>query len=567
MRSFSLSLLGSLSALSALSACTPAAATPLSATPAVAPTVSRPDGPPKGPDPFEASGPYRLEDLPEKEASFEAARSIYVRARAREAELRKIIPGPSAACRRYARRTPIKPGEACPDRATSLSALSAAMLENDPQQQDARLAGVEACGDLPVGFVRALRADLAPPECADALVEAFLPLARGKEEAEPGGPVGHALVGLWLAGVLSRAVGPMPRMKRPFNRATVLRYTGGPFKDWFVKQARALDGLAVLASNLEGYGRAVAAVEAGLADMRFVDRVREVPIPDEWIEESEVRQAYESQLDQALEPRKLRGRDAALVGLRELALYGAVKDARVGRARALLSRLFGGARIDALDGLLLPEVQPAPPRSPEEILASRLPTFYGGELFPEPRADEAWVLTSTTQGLLPGVRQAFAKPDGASPPAFERYLRARVDLGRTFFRGADFDRVVQLAELAPERFKTPESRFYLALSLALRKGPEGAFAMMKAPSPAALELRGTEALDALVSEAGPYAGQAAFAAAWLRQLSPPEEAGASWFLDVTARFRKAESLLTASDDKAKARERGQVAYETARVSK
>jgi hypothetical protein len=68
--------------------------------------------------------------------------------------------------------------------------------------------------------------------------------------------------------------------------------------------------------------------------------------------------------------------------------------------------------------------------------------------------------------------------------------------------------------------------------------------MMRAPTPAALDLRHTEALDALVGEGGPLAGLAAYDAAHLRALSPPEGADAVPYLkDVAARFRKAEALL------------------------
>jgi hypothetical protein len=68
---------------------------------------------------------------------------------------------------------------------------------------------------------------------------------------------------------------------------------------------------------------------------------------------------------------------------------------------------------------------------------------------------------------------------------------------------------------------------------------------MRAPTPSAFELQHTEALDVVASENGPYAGWAAFDAAHLRSLSPPEGAAAGpYFADVAARFRKAETLLT-----------------------
>ncbi|MDB4935837.1 MAG: hypothetical protein JWP87_2809, partial [Labilithrix sp.] len=65
------------------------------------------------------------------------------------------------------------------------------------------------------------------------------------------------------------------------------------------------------------------------------------------------------------------------------------------------------------------------------------------------------------------------------------------------------------------------------------------------PTPAALDLRHTEALEALAAEGGPLAGLAAYDAAHLRALSPPDGADAAAYLkDVAARFRKAEALLS-----------------------
>ena len=113
-------------------------------------------------------------------------------------------------------------------------------------------------------------------------------------------------------------------------------------------------------------------------------------------------------------------------------------------------------------------------------------------------------------------------------------------MGRVYWRRVDF---VEAAYAAKGSDKL-EDRLVLAVALALAQGPNGAADMMRAATPAALELRHTEALDALVAEGGPLAGMAAFDAAHLRALSPVEGEGAAAYLkDVAARFRKAESLL------------------------
>jgi hypothetical protein len=60
----------------------------------------------------------------------------------------------------------------------------------------------------------------------------------------------------------------------------------------------------------------------------------------------------------ALEPRKARGRDAALAGLAAFADLGVIESPRIDRARQILSQSYAGHRIDALDGLRFPERTP-----------------------------------------------------------------------------------------------------------------------------------------------------------------------------------------------------------------
>jgi hypothetical protein len=139
-------------------------------------------------------------------------------------------------------------------------------------------------------------------------------------------------------------------------------------------------------------------------------------------------------------------------------------------------------------------------------------------------------------------------PADAAPSS----TRTRFELGRKYWWRVDF---VEAAHAAAKE-KDPSARLLLALSLALAKGPNGAKEMMSAPSPSALGLNHTEALDALVAEGGKTAGMAAFNAAHLRSLSPPEgEAAAPYLSDVAARFRKAASLLEDPAQKKRAEER------------
>lgn len=185
----------------------------------------------------------------------------------------------------------------------------------------------------------------AAPECGDAIVDPAL-----AKHGDPSDDAGQRLVALSLAGKLARTAAVAPAMKDAADKAKVKAFIQGPLRTWMVEQATAIDTLASAGTALTSGPRAIVAVEAGMADLRLVDRIRSAPTPSTW--DKELKAVYEAALDEALEPRKSRGRDAALVGLSDYASAGAVGEPRVERARALLSKLYGGRRIDALDTLV-----------------------------------------------------------------------------------------------------------------------------------------------------------------------------------------------------------------------
>ncbi|MBX3225911.1 MAG: hypothetical protein KIT84_29960 [Labilithrix sp.] len=316
-----------------------------------------------------------------------------------------------------------------------------------------------------------------PPGCADAIVDRFLlDPKRGDATDE----TSHRLVGLSLAGRLARTAASAPVMKDASDKEKVKKFIQGPLRTWMMEQATAIDTLSAAGTTLAPAGRAIVATEAGMADLRLVDKIRSAPTPSTW--DKELKAVYEAALDEALEPRKTRGRDAALVGLSDFAALGVATDARVDRARALLSKMYGGRRVDALDGLFLPKESPAIARS--------------------------W-------------------------PRFE--------LGRKYWRKVDF---VEAAHAAAKE-EGDDARLVLALSLALAHGPNSVKDMMAAPSPATLGLDRTDALDDLAAKGGLNAGDAAYDAAYLRSLAVPDGAAASAHLtDVASRAHKAAALLT-----------------------
>ena len=505
------------------------------ATPAVLP-AARPA------DPFAVPASPRDDEAADAAASAAPATlDAWQRARAAKG----VAPSP-AACAAYASRAPA-PGK-------EPIALAKAVAEKDAAKRDALLVAVsKRQPQAGSAGTAALRADLAPIECADAIVDPLLVAiaqkgGAGKGAAAQPTPESPELVrlavGFSLAGKLSRTATAPPPMGAIRDKEKVKAFVNGPLKAWLLEQSTAIELLSSGAAGLSGYARGVAAIEAGIAELRLVDKMRSAPVPATW--DAELKAVYEAALDEALEPRKKRGRDAALVGMSDFARIGILRDPRLARARGLLSKLYGGRRIDALDGLLLAAASAAPP---SDGATDTVPTFWldTSELG---HADDPHALS---RGVTRAMRERFRKaPDAATEELRTPYARARLEMGRVYWRRVDFVE----AATAAKNSKKPDDRLVLAVALALAQGPNGAAEMMRADSPAALGLQHTDALDALVAEGGPAAGMAAYDAAHLRALSPPAGDDATAYLnDVAARFRKAEALLVEPGQKKVAAQR------------
>jgi hypothetical protein len=348
------------------------------------------------------------------------------------------------------------------------------------------------------------------------------------------------MLGLVVSARLSRLLADPPKPDPPVTKERFRAFFAEVLTPWVLSQAAAVEKLSLAGARLSGYGRGIAAIAAGNADLRFVEMVREVPLPDEMKADKAVEGAYYAALDEALEPRKVRGRDAALVGLRAFAELGAVHDARVDRARELLTKLYSGSRVDALDRLLLPELEPPDLTRPELALAAILPTYYANELYPDAEpVDPKLVRAYLPRGLPAKLRVKLDAPTAAGQV---RLLHARVlfESGQKYFRARDFQRAATLLE----QEKLDEGgRLLAALAKTLSNGPGDAAALMlKGPF-----LTGTgdvSGLDAEAKKKGRLAGRAAFDAAYLLQLAPKPEDPAFWD-DIAQRFTQAGKLFRA----------------------
>jgi hypothetical protein len=253
-----------------------------------------------------------------------------------------------------------------------------------------------------------------------------------------------------------------------------------------------------------------------------------------------IESAYYAALDEALEPRKVRGRDAALVGLRAFAELGAVHDPRVDRARELLTKLYSGSRVDALDRLLLPELEPAELARPELALAATLPTYYANELYLDTGPVDPKLVRAYLSRGMPAKLRVKLETAATSGPVRLLHARAVLESGQKYFRARDFQRAVALLE----KEKLDEGgRLLAALATTLSSGPDdAAVLMLKGPF-----LAGTgdvSGLDAEVKKKGRLAGRAAFDAAYLLQLAPKPDDPVFWD-DLAQRFGQAEKLLKA----------------------
>ncbi|MFO0762402.1 MAG: hypothetical protein U0359_38540 [Byssovorax sp.] len=475
-----------------------------------------------------------------------------------------LAPAPAACDAYVSRKGGAKPS--CADAPSALSALAAALDQTDPAARDTALLDLESCAGLMPGVARALRAELAPVECGEGIVTPAL----ASPPATMSGLVYHALLGQAIASRLARAATGAPTLAPPHTRARVVEFTNGPMKTWFTEQALVIQEVSQAAVELPYYAKGITAVEAGMAEMRLVETVRDAPLPEEMEKNADLRNEYYGALDQGLDPRKDRGRDAALVGLRELAMVGVIHDSRVDKARALLSHVYGGRRIDALDALLLPPLPKATWSSVEERLAAKLPTFYAGLLLDEQAATHAGTMRALLERGVPLPQRSALRTATFGPEVRSLLARARVELGRLYFRGVDFDQAAALTSNWPKDKERPEdANVVLALAIALRGGPEDAADMMRKAPLALTSMGKVEALDYLTQKAppSPFAGQCAFDAAVIKQITAPQGAGKAYWAELASRYARAASLLTDPAQRALAEERRKAATALADAAK
>jgi len=477
-----------------------------------------------------------------------------------------LYPAPSAvpeAASSCVAAGPLPAQKSCPEARPRLATL----LAGDEAQLDAGLAELETCVEFPAGLVRALRVELGDAKCGDV---ALAPVVGEGVDASALAPdIREALVALGLGARLRRLAVDQPAPPKERSKEALDTYFKEALFPWISSQAKAIFEMARQGTALSGYARGVVAIEAGNADMRFVEIAREVPVSDDIEKEQEAKDLYYVTLDEQLEPRKARGRNAALVGMREMARIGVRGGERLSSARSLLSRAYGGRRVNALDTLMVPEVAPAKAETDAAAIASRVPTSYAAALVGGAPVTANLVRAHLNQGITVALRRAVASMKDNDESKL-LLARALFESGRTFFRAEDFQAASALLTglLDAEKSRLDdeareEAVLLRALSVALLAGPKDATEMIAKGPRFADTMGNLVMLDGLAERKGELGGRGAFDAAYLRELVAPPGSPDYW-KDLATRYRAASRKLKGSERKL-ASERGQACAEIERT--
>ncbi|WP_437507228.1 hypothetical protein [Sorangium sp. So ce1099] len=500
------------------------------------------------------------------------------------------------------RRTPSADASApaCATRQKTLAALAAALSAPSASERGAKLVTLEGCAGLPAGFVRALRAELAPPACAEALVVPMLAAPpQGMSRAIYLTLYGHA-----LASRVSRVAPHLPPLdlRASPTREDVVRLAQTLTPEWEAQKA-LLDELgAQVLSMPASYGRTIAASALAEVSLTTVDHlVTWVAGPSRKLGRAEMalfnayslgRYAlYKPLVDQAV--------NAYLVSFRDFAALGVLDDYRANRGGILMREMqpyclmstffetssvlsmpypplrkaappspprriapdgtfprrsapagafsspFGWMSDLALNtippelALKLPPPPPASPGSTNERLAGLLPTFYAGLLLEPSLARQPAFLRALMDKGLPAPHRAALEAADLPTDVVWLHAQARLLLGLQWMRASDIERAISLASSLPRSHKVD---LFLATATALRHAPDyprawAPKAWVHDPRPLPAGFGDTRALAAIV-EAVP---KAPYAGEALYNLALVKEAVSSMDILESPAFKQEQS--------------------------
>lgn len=447
----------------------------------------------------------------------------------------RAVPAPPTSCRAIVLRS----GGNAPPCATGGDfrvALDAALSLGDTDLRDGALLALEACSSAPSGLVRALRIDLAPIACGDVLAESSLTDRRNPVS----GVVRHVLVGQAIAARQARLRGGPPALEAPFTQRRLDAHLTGPVRAWYRARSAAVQELTAAARTLVGYGRAIAMLESGRAELR-IDADGRMPAGDVG-RDDDLRNAYVNELAVVLAPNRERGLDASLEGLAAYATLGAIDDPRMWRGRKTLLKAHE-PRLESLAWLILPPLGPVDATRVDTRLAARLPSFYTAMLLPAELASDPTVLRAMIERGFPTPARGALRAAPMSQEIARLVAHARLRLGTIYWRAVDFDQAVA----ATENDQTDDAQLLRALALSLRGGASSAMDTVLRNQQAAPGFGHIAPLLALAHRDAPVFTLAAYDAVLVEEAALPTDPP-SWkeLVSIQARYSAAAEKVEAS---------------------
>jgi hypothetical protein len=335
--------------------------------------------------------------------------------------------------------------------------LASALELSAVERRDRALAQLESCSELPVGWVRAVRADSAR-QCADVLIA---PVLRGLK-APLDADLGETLLALALAARWGRAVEAPVAYSGNGGDESVAQYLTRTLRPWKQRQVAKIEALNTAASRLEreGYGSTIVAVARARATRQLYSVVRLSPTPTEVKRDYVLRTRYFATLDSELaDVRERMAADDARVS--ELLFEQGIHRAPDADA------WFELQRPDFANLIVEPPAAVKPSSDTERIISS-LPSFYVETLFGVTLLDDPRPLRLLIEhGLTPRQRRALGSRKLAADSA-EVFAYFHAVLALRARRMRHFDEVV--ARLLPIQPRSPAAELLLATARSARTG-------------------------------------------------------------------------------------------------
>ena len=207
----------------------------------------------------------------------------------------------------------------------------------------------------------------------------------------------------------------------------MLEFIRGPMRSWFETQAGAIEDIARAAAELPYYAKGIAAIEAGVADLRLVEVARNAPIPDEFAKDEELRNTYYASLDQWLDPARTVAETRPSSASRS-SRSSLLHDERLDRAGLLVAYVRGATHRRSRCAA----ASAAPPGAPicaRGAPRGSPPTLYAGLLLDEAAATRPATLRQLLNHGLPLPQRIAMRTLPTSPEVRELYARGSLSLG------------------------------------------------------------------------------------------------------------------------------------------